>query len=124
MNEIVEKFGTPTYVFDINILRDRVNYLKDKLGSNINLVYAVKANSFISKEIEDLVSAYEICSPGEFEICNKLEIPHSKMVISGVYKDRESTEIMVKNHSDISRFTIESENQWKLLLEQLVLEMQ
>lgn len=117
MNDVIEKFGTPTYVFDINILKERIAYLKNKLGDNINLVYAVKANTFIAKEVEELVSAYEICSPGEFDICNKLGISHSKMVISGVYKDKESTEMMVKDHSDIHRFTIESENQWKLLLE-------
>lgn len=115
MNKVLEKFGTPTYVFDINVLKDRISYLKNKLGDNINLIYAVKANTFIAKEVETLVSAYEICSPGEFDICNKLGIAHSKMVISGVYKDKESTEMMVKDHSDIHRFTIESENQWKLL---------
>ena len=72
--EVINKFQTPTYLFDINILDNRINYLKSKLGKNVSLVYAIKANTFIAKEIEDDVERFEICSSGEFEICQKLNI--------------------------------------------------
>lgn len=114
-NKIIEKYGTPTYVFDIEKLYNRVDYLKEKFGEKIELIYAVKANTFIAKEIENKISKYEICSPGEFDICNKLEINREKMVISGVYKDEETIAKMIKNYDDINRFTIESLNQYKLL---------
>lgn len=114
---IVENIKTPTYVFDINKLDERVNYLKNKLDNKFALVYAVKANSFISKEIENEVERFEICSPGEFDICNGLGIDRSKMVISGVYKDRETIENMLANYSDIGKYTIESVNQYELLKE-------
>lgn len=105
-------YKTPLYVFDINVLVDRINYLKSKL--NAELVYAVKANTFIAKEIENDVSRFEICSNGEFEVCSKLSIDPKKMVISGVYKDEESISNMLE-HYDIGIYTIESIEQFKLL---------
>ena len=109
---IIDNFNTPIYVYDINKLIDRVNYLQSKFKDK-SLVYAVKANTFIPKEIENYVERFEICSYGEFNICNKLGIDHSKMVISGVHKDYASIDDMFKY--DIGKFTIESIEQFKLL---------
>ena len=113
--EVIEKYGTPSYVFNIDELKKRIEYLKDKLSLKYDLVYAVKANTFISKGIENEVARYEICSPGEFDICNKLNILRNKMVISGVYKDRLTIENMIKNYDDILKYTIESISQYELL---------
>ena len=85
--KIKEKFKTPTFVYDIDILKERTSYLKSKFN-NYNLVYAVKANTFVIKEIDSGVERFEICSEGEYDICNKLNINHNKMVISGVNKDK------------------------------------
>ena len=109
---LVNNFKTPMYVFNIDKLIDRVNYLKSKFIGKL-LVYAVKANTFIVKELENNVERFEICSNGEFEICNKLNINHNKMVISGVYKDYNSINSMMRY--DIDRFTIESIEQFRLL---------
>ena len=113
-NYIIKNFKTPLYIFNIDELVKRTRYLKDTF--KCGLVYAVKANTFISKEIESDVERFEICSNGEFEICNKLGIDHGKMVISGVYKDYDSIENMISNY-DIGKYTIESLNQFKLLEE-------
>lgn len=113
-NYIVKNFKTPLYIFNIDELIKRTRYLKEIFQCGI--VYAVKANTFIPKEIEDEVERFEICSSGEFEICNKLGINHKKMVISGVYKDYESIDNMISNY-DIGKYTIESLEQFKLLEE-------
>lgn len=114
--EIVEKISTPSFLYDIATLFERIEYLKMKLP-NVNMVYAVKANTFIVKEIEHEVDKYEICSPGEFEICHNLKIDHKKMVISGVYKERDTIEKMISNYPDILNYTIESITQYELLKE-------
>ena len=114
---VIDNIGTPTYVFDINELDKRIEYLKEKLDDSFKLVYAVKANTFIAKEIDPRVSRFEICSPGEFDICNRLGLDHKKMVISGVYKDRLTIEAMISNYDDIGTYTIESVNQYNLLKE-------
>ena len=110
--EVIEKYKTPLYVFNIDELVRRTNYLKNEF--NAGVVYAVKANTFIPKEIGDEVDRFEICSNGEFDICNKLNISHDKMVISGVYKDLLSIENMISNY-DIGKYTIESLQQFELL---------
>ncbi len=111
---IIKKYGTPSYVFDIDTLLERVAYLREKFSLKYDLVYAVKANSFIAKKLENVVDRYEICSPGEFEICDKLKINHKKMVISGVYKDLKTLEKMIKNNDDILKYTVESRQQFDL----------
>ena len=105
---IIKKYGTPTYVYDVNTLLNRVKYLKSKFNKKFNMVYAIKANTFIAKEIDDSVERFEICSPGEFEICDKLNIPYNKMVISGVNKDKSFIENLINKHEDILIYTIES----------------
>ncbi len=112
--KIKEKFGTPTYVYDINTLLDRVSYLKKKLP-NANMVYAVKANTFIAKEIDEAVERFEICSPGEFDVCNKLGLDHNKMVISGVNKDKVFIDRLISNYDDIGIYTIESITHYNIL---------
>lgn len=111
--DVIKKYGTPTYLFDTSVLIKRINYLKSYL-MGAGLVYAVKANTFIVKELIDNVERLEICSPGEYRICKKLGIDPQKMVISGVYKDEKSIEQMLES-GDILRYTIESLEQWHLL---------
>ncbi len=113
--KIIRQYKTPCYVYDINILLKRVNYLKEKFGSKYDLVYAVKANTFIVKYLSDVVSRFEICSPGEYDICDKLNINPQKMVISGVYKDEKTIIKIFKRHPDILKYTIESITQYELL---------
>ena len=115
--KLAREFGTPLYVFDINVLSDRVAYLNSKFSENTALVYAVKANTFIAKEIESDVARFEICSKGEFDICNGLGISRGKMVISGVHKDRPSIEEMISSYDDVLKYTIESLGQYEMLTE-------
>lgn len=116
-DKIIKEYGTPTFVYNTTTLNKRISYLKRKLPSEVNLVYAVKANTFIVKELADNVERFEICSKGEFDICNKLGIDHKKMVISGVNKDYNSIDEMLSKYDDIGKYTIESVNQYKLLKE-------
>ena len=115
-NKIIEKYSTPLFIYDIDELHNRVNYLKSKFN-NYNMVYAVKANTFVIKEIDNLVERFEICSPGEYDICEKLNISRNKMVISGVNKDKHFIEKLISNFDDILKYTIESYNQFELLNE-------
>ena len=110
---ILDKYKTPLFVYDIDTLHERAEYLK--FNKNFNLVYAVKANTFIVKQIDKDVERYEICSFGEFEICHNLGISHNKMVISGVNKD--FIEELISKYDDIFKYTIESFTQYELLKE-------
>ena len=90
--KLINEVSTPFYVFDINVLRDRIDYLNSMMPENVHLCYAMKANPFVVKEIDEIIEKYEICSYGEWNIAKKMGVSDSKMVISGVYKDEISME--------------------------------
>lgn len=116
MNEkLIKNVKTPFYVFNIDKLHERINYLKENLPKNVRLCYAMKANSFILDKIDGLINKFEICSYGEFKIAEASQIDYSKMVISGVYKDEESMEEIITKYKHKEVITIESLNQIKLV---------
>ena len=77
---------TPSYVYDIDVLKQRIDIIKKELP-DIPLTYSVKANSFVLKPISSYVSHIEVCSPGELQICKRLEINPDTIIYSGVMKE-------------------------------------
>lgn len=114
LKTIIENGNTPAYVFDIKTLKNRVRYLKSRMPSNTHICYAIKANTFIVKDIENEVDRFEVCSPGEYEICKHRNIDKDKILISGVYKTPEVIKKMALEDG-ITNFTVESMEQFKLL---------
>lgn len=115
--KILESYTTPLYVFEINALKNRVDYLKSKLPTDVSLCYAIKANTFIVSDLCPLIEKLEVCSPGEMMLCLEKGVELSKIVVSGVYKTREFIEDIVENHSDVNCFTVESFEQYEMLTE-------
>jgi len=113
-DDLAKKYGTPFFLLDIEKLKNRITYLRKYISSDIDLVYAVKANTFLIPYIKDLVEKVELCSFGEYEIALDSGVADSKMVISGVYKDEASIRYMF-THSRPGKFTLESLNQFELL---------
>ncbi len=114
MYELAKTNESAFYVFDIKKLKDRVAYLKNSLPEGVDLCYAVKANTFIIKELIGSVERFEVCSPGEAAICTALGVPEGEMVISGVYKTPDVIETMVASSSK-RIYTVESAEQFELL---------
>ena len=69
LQEAAERFGTPSYLFDLDRLARRMETLKKALGSRAELCYAMKANPFLTGALRDLADRFEVCSPGEYDIC-------------------------------------------------------
>ena len=113
--QLLAENSTAFYTFDISILKNRVEYLKSRLPKEVSLCYAVKANTFIIKEIESVVERLEVCSPGEEAVCKKLGVPAEKTVISGVYKTPEFIEELAADKTFNGIFTAESLTQYELL---------
>lgn len=112
-SDVLSENKTAFYVFDTSCVRKRIEQIREKVPDCAEICYAVKANTFIIKECIDCVDRFEICSPGEYEICNKLSVPASKMVISGVYKTPEFIENLVATEKNDFILTVESLTQWK-----------
>jgi diaminopimelate decarboxylase len=114
IKEVAKQYGTPTYIFDIKDLHERLIKIKKILGDRIKLCYAMKANPFLISYIDEYVDKFEVCSPGEYQICKKEKILNNKIVMSGVYKSYSDIEIMINNCFD-GVYTVESQNQFELL---------
>lgn len=117
IEKIVNDYETPTYVFDVKTLKERIKYLRNSLPKNVKICYAVKANTFIVKDIEEDIDRFEVCSNGEYEICHSKGLDCDKILISGINKDEKLIN-KITRESDIRLFSIESMSQFEALKNQ------
>lgn len=67
LKELAETLPTPSYIFDTDMLMERLSWTAGKLCP-AKLCFAVKANPFLVGFMDAFVERYEVCSPGEFHI--------------------------------------------------------
>lgn len=120
INRIHADYKGAFYLFNIEKLfswfDELDNRMKKELTEQSSLVYAIKANPFLTKYMDEKVKSFEVCSPGEFEICKKYGIASAKIVFSGVYKSKENIERIFEDGFD-GVVTLESPNHFRLLME-------
>lgn len=104
---------TPAYVFDTDELHAQVRRIRAAAG-RAKLCYAIKANPFLIEDLIEYVDAFEACSPGEYELCERLGVPEDKLVLSGVFKAEEDVRHAVRRYRG-AVFTAESPSQLALL---------
>ena len=71
LKEIAIKCGTPSYIFDTDELCARIDAMQQILGCGVTVCYAMKANPFLISVLDKKLDKFEVCSPGEFAICEK-----------------------------------------------------
>lgn len=121
-NELVMRaavsFQTPFYLFDTDILQERVKEIARLLDGRASLCFAMKANPFLIESLQNLVERFEICSPGEYHIYQRCNMHAQQMIYSGVYKDKKTLWEALESHVENGLFTVESErhllylNEW------------
>ncbi|MDO5117090.1 MAG: alanine racemase [Eggerthellaceae bacterium] len=117
MLALAKRFGTPLYVFDGRVLQKRIETLRAALPANVELCYAVKANTFIIDLLAGEVARFEACSEGEARICLKKDPRPGTLVVSGVNKDAAYMEELIAANTPVGRYTIESRLQFDMLLD-------
>jgi len=113
--ELAKIHGTPLYIFDKDELFKRVQAIQDMLGKDITLCYAMKANPFLVDAMKTLQTKFEVCSPGEFAICEREKVDRSFIVLSGVYKAQSDMDYILDQCSSVGIYTIESVKQFEML---------
>ena len=115
LQKLLRDFSTPLYVFDADELEQRIAELNKRLSSNARLCYAIKANPFLIPLIKDSGILFEVCSPGELDICKKYKVNPEQIVFSGVCK----TLLDVKTAYDfkVKTITLESPLHCKYLIQ-------
>lgn len=109
------EFGTPLYVFHEEELRETTRRLENTLGKAAGLCYAMKANPFLVKVMEQLVDCIEVCSMGEFAICEEQGIAPEKILVSGVLKKPGKLNAVLDKYGNACLYTAESLQQFELL---------
>ena len=117
MNQLTEKeqIPTPAYVFDLDEMKEFAEKVKRCLTGKAEICYAMKANPFLIKSMMEIVSSLEVCSPGEFRICERAGIPMEKIVLSGVYKNPDDIAYMLDRYGNSGTYTVESLQHLKVL---------
>ena len=112
--EMIKDLKTPYYLFDEDELTGRVRNIQEALSEcNSELCFAIKANPFLIPLMDHVISKYEVCSPGELEICRKYGVAGKKIVFSGVVKSLEN--MVAALNYPVGVITIESARHWQLL---------
>ena len=117
--ELAEKFGTPLYVMDEDVLRANcrtyVNAMHDSFGPKSAPLYASKALSF--KGVYPIVESEGMCidvvSPGEIYTALAAGFPADKMFFHGSNKTDEDIKYGVL--SGIGYFVVDNHNELEVL---------
>ncbi len=112
LEELAVSLGTPTYVFDTDILKKRIRWVSEKIHP-ARLCYAIKANPFLLGAMKGEVERYEVCSPGEFHICVHRGVDMEQIVLSGVSKEYEDVRYAMEQ--GVIHYTAESKRQYELV---------
>ncbi len=115
LTQALQHYPTPFYLFDEGALAAQVEHLRTLFTPQVQLCYAMKANSFVLGPMARRVQRIEVCSPGEARSCFALGVPEQMMVISGVYKDPVFIDELMAEHPGIGWYTAESRAQFELL---------
>lgn len=116
--EELTQLRTPCYVFDEAACVDRAIRIRQEVGKwRGKLCFAIKANPFLIPALIPVVDKFEVCSPGELEICRKYKVPGGKILFSGIVKTREDMEKALAYPVDV--ITLESVHHWQLLKDAL-----
>lgn len=113
VSQLLTQHATPMYLFDGEALQQRITYLRSKLPQGVGLCYAIKANPFLAGFLAPLVERLELCSPGEYRICEDQNLSKAQFVVSGVYKTPDFIQEILPYSPAI--FTVESMEQFHLI---------
>ena len=106
---------TPAYIFDLDMLKSRVHMMKTILGERAEICFAMKANPFLIGPLKYTADKFEVCSPGEFHICETVGIPMERIVLSGVNKEKSDITHAMHTYGNAGVYTIESRKHLELL---------
>lgn len=115
--KIAEQYGTPLYILDKEQLAKRIEDIQGILGEDITICYAMKANPFLVDAFKTLNTKYEVCSPGEFSICEREKADMHNIVLSGVNKEKQDICHVMDDCGGVGVYTVESKEQYRLLAE-------
>ena len=102
IRDLASNNQSPFYIFDLDEFQGRLRDMQEILGADVQLAYAMKANPFLVHAASELPVKFEVCSPGEFAICERERIDMKRIILSGVNKEKGSEELA--EHGGLAAF--------------------
>ncbi|MDO4403534.1 MAG: alanine racemase [Atopobiaceae bacterium] len=115
VSQALERYATPFFLFDEGELQAQAARIRSWMPANVQLCYAMKANSFVLEQMSREVERIEVCSEGEARSCFALGVPDEQLVISGVHKESSFIDEFVREHPHMCRYTVESKAHFDML---------
>ncbi len=115
VHDLVKQYGTPLFVYDIDIIKKQYLLLKNNLSEKVSIFYAVKANPNLSvcSCLKSLGAGAEIASAGELFIALKSGFNPERIIFAGPGKKDEDLEYAM--NAGVSIINVESINELKRL---------
>jgi len=108
LDRMAAQFGTPFYVYDLDVLDERVSRLRRCLPAEVDVAYAVKANPALG-----VIAAFgahgigaDVASRGELAAALRAGIPPDRIVMTGPGKRDDELETAVR--AGLRAITVES----------------
>ena len=100
IKNLAEKYNTPYFVYDGNKIKENYLALKNKLHSNVELFYSLKANNNISiaNLFHHLGSGIEVASYNELTIALNAGFSSDKIIFSGPGKTKRDLEYAIEKN--------------------------
>lgn len=91
ITQLADRVGTPFYVYDRDLISQRVAYLRKHLPEDLHLHYAIKANPMpaLVQHMASLVDGFDLASAGEMQIALDTPMPAEKISFAGPGKRPE-----------------------------------
>ena len=107
-DELAERFGTPLYVYDLDVMERQVSTLRAALPSRVDLAYAVKANPALAvvEFLGRLGLGADVASGGELATARRAGIAATGIVMTGPGK--RDDELAAAVTAGIRAVTVES----------------
>ncbi len=108
VEEIVQKTGSPLYLYDAGIMRDRYEALGNAIPENFSIHYSLKANPNIeiARKFQQMGAGAEVASAQELKAAFKAGFAPGKTVFAGPGKSVEELRLAVKK--GIAAINVES----------------
>ena len=105
---LAERFGTPFYVYDLDVIERQADALRAVLPPVVEIAYAVKANPALAvvAHLERLGLGADVASGGELELARRAGIGPDRIVMTGPGKRDEELRAAVS--LGIRAVTVES----------------
>lgn len=91
LQTIAERYGTPTFAYDLDRIRQQVAGLRASFPPSVDILYSLKANPSpgLCRFIAGLGLGADVASAGELLVALQAGFPRARIFVSGPYKSPE-----------------------------------